>query len=209
VLNYFVRLGWSHGDQEIFSLDEMIQYFELSDVNKAAGQINTEKLLWLNQHYLKTAEIQIIKNELIWHLERLGIHDTQATSLDALIDAQRDRCKTIKEMAQKSQFFYQTVESYDEKAAKKNLNVEQIDTLTSLQNAFKNLNVWDQQAIHQVIEKVAESHDGKLGKVAQPIRVAVSGGSVSPPIDVTLELLGQARTLERLANAINYINRSD
>ena len=206
VLNYFVRLGWSHGDQEIFSLDEMIQYFELTDINKSSGQMNPDKLLWINQHYLKTADNAVIKKELVWHLEQLGVCDYEAPNLDDLIAAQRDRCKTVKEMAEKSQFFYKPVQSYEEKAAKKNLNLDQKATLLQLQEAFKTLHEWNTITIHQVIEKVAEAHDGKLGKVAQPIRVAVSGGTVSPPIDITLELLGQSRTIERLENAIDYIN---
>lgn len=206
VINYLVRLGWSHGDQEIFSREDMVQLFDIADINKSASAINPDKLLWLNQHYIKTGDLQALAAELGWHLQRLGINTAGGPSLEAVVRAQQERAKTLKEMAENSRFFFEDFPDYDAAAAEKNLTTEARPTLGLLHEKFAALPSWSAAALHAVINAVAESLGAKLGKVAQPLRVAVTGGGVSPPIDLTLELLGRERSLARLDRALGRID---
>lgn len=208
LLNYLVRLGWSHGDQEIFSLDEMIQLFDLKEVNKAPSTFNPTKLLWLNQHYLKHGDPVHVARHLSWHMGHLGIDPSQGPSLTEVVKAFRERTETLQEMAQASTFLYRDFATYNEKAAKKNLTVEARIPLMRLQTLFKDLLEWHNEALHGVVNQLAEELGLKLGKVAQPLRVAVSGTAVSPPIDITLELLGREKTLSRIEQALQYIDSS-
>lgn len=204
MLNYLVRLGWSHGDQEIFSREEMQQYFDLSAINRAPAAFNQEKLLWLNQHYLKTADPAHVVGHLAWHLEKQGIDIHNGPELADLLCAQSERCKTLLEMAEKSRFFY-VEQPYDEAAAKKNLTAETAPALQILLTTLKTLDGWNKQAIHDAVQQTADALQLGLGKIAQPLRVAVSGNTVSPPIDITLELLGKEKTVQRLEKALHYI----
>ena len=205
LLNYLVRLGWSHGDQEIFSVDEMIELFDLSDINRSASTFNTEKLLWLNHHYLMNSDPAHVAHHLSWHLGRRGIDPTQGPDMVALVEVQRERCKTLVEMADESVFFYKDFTQYDEKAAKKNLKPASLDVLRVVHDELDQLDDWSPEPIHRVVLAVAEQLELKLGKVAQPIRVAVSGRAVSPAIDTTLGLLGRGKTLQRIRRAMDYI----
>ena len=208
LLNYLVRLGWSHGDQEVFSLDEMVEMFDIGAVNNSASTFNPGKLLWLNQHYLKNGEPSHVARHLSVHLGRLGIDPAPAPELADVVIAQRERAKTLVEMAQNSAFFYRDFEDYDEKAARKNLTADAAEGLERLAKALESLSEWTQEAIHQVVVDTAEGLGVKMGKVAQPLRVALAGGPVSPPIDVTVQLVGRERTLKRIAKALDYIRNS-
>ncbi len=198
LLNCLVRLGWSHGDQEIFSITEMIQHFEIAHLQRAPAAFNAEKLDWLNQHYMKQGDRAKVAAELAWHFERVGIEVKNGPALVDIIDAQAERCKTLVEMVQKSGYFYTDTVTYAAAAVKKNLTADVLPHLAHLRAALAALPQWEKSAIHAVIEQVATTADVKMGKVAQPLRVAVTGDTVSPPIDVTLVLLGKARTLARL-----------
>lgn len=200
LLNYLVRLGWSHGDQEIFSLQEMINLFEIHDINKAPSAFNTEKLLWLNQHYIKTSPREHVAKELAWHMQQLNIPIENGPSLVDLITAQCDRAKTLREMAEKSRYFYMDVE-YNEDAVKKVITPDIIPVLAQIRDELNKLSNWDKEAIHQLMVSIAEKNMLKIGKIMQPIRVAVTGDTVSPSIDITLSMLGREKTLSRL-NAI-------
>ena len=205
VLNYLVRLGWSYGDQEIFTLDEMIEFFDVKDINKAASALNYQKLLWLNQEYMKNSPLEHIARHLAWHMGRLGFDLSTGPDPVKIVEIQRERSKTLLEMAQNSTFFYQDFEQFDPQAARKNLTPQARGILIELRQIFSDLPDWQTSKLHQIIRHYAEVREMKLGKVAQPVRVACSGGSVSPPIDVTLELLGKERVLKRLYRAIVLI----
>lgn len=205
VLNYLVRLGWSHGDQEIFSREEMIELFDLKDVNKSASAINPDKLLWLNQHYIKNGDFNRLGAELGWHLARIGIEVNDAEKLAAVVRAQAERAKTFKDMALVSRFFFEDFADYDAQAAAKNLNAETLPALIDMQARLAELGNWSAETIHGTLEACVAALGLKLGKVAQPLRVAVTGGTVSPPIDVTLEILGRETVLTRLGRAISHI----
>jgi glutamyl-tRNA synthetase len=205
LLNYLVRLGWSHGDQEIFSIDEMIEFFELDDVNGSASTFNMEKLLWLNHHYIMHSDPAHVARHLSWHIGQLGIDPTEGPDLVDVVKAQRERCKTLVDMAAASVYFYKDFASYDEKAAKKNFTAGSDAVLARLHEEFSAVSYWNGEILHHIVQNVAESLQLGLGKVAQPLRVAVCGSAVSPAIDVTLALLGKEKTLNRLQKAIETI----
>jgi len=200
LLNYLVRLGWSHGDQEIFSRQEMIDLFDINAIHSSPAAFNNDKLLWLNQHYIKTGN----PDELATHLQFQcdGIDTTQGPPLTEIVKAQAERAKTLKEMAQNSRFFYGDTVEFDEKAVRKHLKPAIHAPLTDLCDRLSRLTEWNAEAIHAIVHAVAEQYELKLGKIAQPLRVAVTGGTVSPPIDVTVYLIGQKRSVERIKRAL-------
>ncbi|TXL17528.1 glutamate--tRNA ligase [Methylococcaceae bacterium HT5] len=210
LLNYLVRLGWSHGDQEIFTQAEMIELFDIGQVNVSASAFNTEKLLWLNHQYIMNAEPELVASHLEWHMQQRGIAaaTTQGPALVDIVKAQRERSKTLVEMANASTYFYQDFSEYDEKAAKKNFKQGTDEVLQALYDAFVAVTEWQGEVLHKIVLHTAEQLELKLGKVAQPLRVAVCGTGMSPSIDVTLSLLGRDKTLSRLQKAINYIKEN-
>ncbi|HJW06028.1 MAG TPA: glutamate--tRNA ligase [Rhodanobacter sp.] len=201
ILNYLVRLGWSHGDQEIFSREEMIALFDIADVNKAASRFDTEKLAWLNQHYLKTDEPQALAAEFEWHLQRAGVDASHGPAPVDVIVALRDRVHTLKEMAERAKIWYGPIADWDDKAVAKHLKndsaVAVLDAATSRLAGCE----WKPEPIHQVIEQIAAELELGMGKVAQPLRVAMTGTQVSPSIEHTIYLTGRAEALKRLAAA--------
>ncbi len=203
LLNYLVRLGWSHGDQEIFTRAEMIAAFEIGDVGKAASAFNPEKLLWLNQQHLMRTPASEIVPHLRKYLARLELAVDPAAipeaKLVAVIEAQRERTKTLVEMAQNSRFLFTRGVQIDPAAGAKHLTAEARALLGELAARLSALSDWTAAAAHEAVQALAAEKSLGLGKVAQPLRVAVSGGTVSPPIDLTLHLLGREETLARLA----------
>ena len=208
LLNYLARLGWSHGDQEIFSMEEMIRLFDVTNVHTSAAAFNPEKLLWLNQHYIKTAEPKHVAHHLSHHLGKLDIDPSKGPDLIEVVTAQRERAKTLAEMAAASAFFYKTVEVYEPKDAAAHLKPEILEPLTELRKLLAGLPQWTAEAIHAAVNGLAEARGLKLGKIAQPLRVAVAGRAVSPPIDQTLALLGREKTLQCLDRALAHIRQT-
>ena len=198
LLNYLVRLGWSHGDQEVFTRAEMIAAFDIHDVNKAASAFNPEKLLWLNQQHMVRAEPATLVPHLRAQLRRLGLDSSDQRLLEGVILAQRERAKTLKEMAQNSRFFFVDSIEVDPKAAAKHLGGDALPTVAKVRARLGSLPEWNAAAIHAALNELATHLNSGLGKIAQPVRVAVTGTAVSPPIDATLALLGRERTLARL-----------
>src|SRR6516162_8331126 len=203
LLNYLVRLGWSHGDQEVFTRAEMIAAFDIHDVNKAASAFNPDKLLWLNQQHMVRAAPAALVPHLRDQLRRIGCDSSDLSLLEGVILAQRERTKTLKEMAHNSRFFFVERIEVDPKAAAKYLGSESREALAQVRAQLDQLPQWNALAIHAALNDIATRLQSGLGKVAQPLRVAVTGTAVSPPIDVTLELLGRARTLERIDAALS------
>ena len=201
ILNYLVRLGWSHGDQELFTREEMIAKFDFDHVSAAPARFDMEKAYWVSHQYLKTADTAAVAVEFDWHLRRLGLDPANGPALVPVIEQQRERCRTLLEMAEKSKFFYAEIDGYNEKDAAKHLSAKAAPVLVALVESLTALTDWQAEAIHAAVHAVAEKLGLKLGDVAQPIRVAVSGAAVSPPIDQTLFLLGRERSLARLQAA--------
>lgn len=209
LLNYLVRLGWSHGDQEIFSTEEMIELFDINDVNSAASIFNPEKLMWLNQQYLIAASPEHVAHHLSIHLGKLGIDPSTGPDILEVAIAQKERAKTLVEMAQISEFIYRDFDEFEEKAAKKNLRPVAKEPLEKMKEALAELDDWTEEALHKTVESVSEALDVKMGKVAQPLRVAVVGRAASPGIDVTLKLVGKEACLRRIDKALEYINNRE
>jgi glutamyl-tRNA synthetase len=205
LINYMVRLGWSHGDQEIFSRQELCQLFDLSDVNRAASVFDMDKLKWLNQHYIKSADAEWLASLLKEQLEKLGVDISTGPDLPTLVDIQRDRAKTLAEMAEKSLFAFGDIEEYSEKAARKHLKPAALAGLVAVRECLSGVDPWQVEFIHEAVVNTAEAVGIKLGKLAQPLRVAVTGGDMSPSIDATLLLVGRDRTLDRIDAALSYI----
>ncbi len=209
LLNYLVRLGWSHGDQEVFSVAEMQNLFKLEDINKAASAFNTEKLIWLNQHYLKSLPVERIKEELEWHLKNQNLDTSAGPDLDLVIKAQADRVKTLKELVEISRYFFEDFSDFDANAAKKHLRPVAKTPLQTVKAKLSALNEWQAEAIQSAINDTATELEVGMGKVGMPLRVAVTGAGNSPSLDITLSLIGREKTLERIDLAINFINKRE
>ena len=207
LLNYLVRLGWSHGDQEVFTRAEMIAAFDIVDVNKSASAFNPEKLLWLNQQHLMHSDPVTVVPYLKPHLARVGIDIATGLGADdaflaRIVVAQRERVKTLKEMAQASRYFFGEAVELDAKAATKHLSDEGRAVLTALRATLEGVTDWTAAPLNAALNAFATARGIGLGKVAQPLRVAVTGNTISPPIDLTLELLGRERSMARLDSAL-------
>jgi glutamyl-tRNA synthetase len=204
LLNYLVRLGWSHGDQEIFSLAELVQLFDIHDVNKAASAFNPEKLQWVNQQHMMRAPLPYLADVLREQLQRLGIETQDRALLEGVVAGQRERAKTMKEMAEGSRYFFVADVQIEEKAGRKHLAGEGAAMLGRLRAALAALTDWSATGVHGVLTALATESGVGLGKVAQPLRVALTGTAVSPPIDATASLIGRERVLARLDHALTW-----
>jgi glutamyl-tRNA synthetase len=207
LLNYLVRLGWSHGDQEVFSIREMIALFDIADVNQSASRFDFAKLGWLNQQYLKNDDPDALAPELVWHLQRLGVEVSEGPDPAEVVVALRDRVQTLKEMAERAKVWYAPIEHWDDKAVAKHLRAEgAADVLRAAHAQFESLIDWSPAGIHAAIEQVAADRNVGMGKVAQPLRVAITGTQVSPSIEHTVYLAGRDEALRRIDQAIERAN---
>lgn len=207
LLNYLVRLGWSHGDQEIFSRDELINIFDLADCNRAPSAFNTEKLQWLNQHYIRTSEPAHVAKYLQWHVTEQKLDISNGPSLEQLIAVQGERVKTLKEMVEVSRYFYEDFSEFEENAAKKHLRPVAAEPMKAVQQALAAVTDWTAENVHTAINTAAESLGLGMGKVGMPLRVAVTGGGNSPSLDMTLALIGKDRCLARIELALAFISQ--
>jgi len=205
MLNYLVRLGWSHGDQEIFAQEEMIQLFNIEDVNQSASAFNPEKLLWINQQHIIAAPVERLGRELVPYLRQAGLDPDNGPDPVEVAEGFHERAETLLQLATAARYCYEDFDAIEPSAAKKNLRPVILEPLGAVRDNLASASEWTRGSIAQAIENTAESFDIKMGKLGQPLRVAVTGGAVSPPIDVTLSLVGRQRTLARLDGAIEYI----
>ena len=205
MLNYLVRLGWSYGDQEIFSIEEMIELFDIAAVNQSASAFNPEKLLWLNQQHIIAAPVDRIGKELLPYLYEAGLDPENGPDPIAVAEGFRERAETLLHMAASARFCYEDFDVIEPNASKKHLRPAILEPLRAIRDRFELVSDWSKSSIVQAIEEVASEFEIKMGKLGQPIRVAVTGGPVSPPIDVTLELVGRKKTVRRLDHAIDLI----
>ena len=206
LLNYLVRLGWSNGDQEIFSIKEMVTLFDVADVNTAPSRFDLEKLSWLNQHYLKFDDPADIAPHLEWQLRQQGYDPAHGPAPADVVVALRDRARTLKEMADKASIWYGPVTHWDDAAVAKHLKSP--TAAAALTAAHEHLAVvaeWSVGAVHKAIEAAATAIGEGMGKVAQPLRVAMTGTQVSPSIDHTVYLAGRERALKRIEDALKKI----
>ncbi len=210
LLNYLVRLGWSHGDQEIFSIEQMQQLFELQDVNPKASRLDMAKLGWLNQQYLKSDDPAAVAKHLEWHLQQaqLQYEDFDLSRGPAPVDvviALRDRVQTLKDMAERAAVWYRPLTEYDEAAVAKHLKPEAAAALADVRGRFAGLDAWTVEAVSAALHATAEALGLGMGKVAQPLRVAITGTQVSPDIAHTVYLAGQGEAVARIDAALAKI----
>ncbi|WFE68405.1 glutamate--tRNA ligase [Thiomicrospira sp. R3] len=205
LLNYLVRLGWSHGDQEIFSLDQMVEAFCLDSVNSAPSTFNDDKCIWVNQQHIQDAPAEHLSRHLSLFMAERGCDLTQGPALDQVADLLRERAKTLIEMADSAVYFYQDFEQFDVDAAKKHLRPVAAEALVLVMKKMTFLKEWTTQAIHQAIQDTANELEIGMGKVGMPLRVAITGTGQSPSIDATAALIGKQRCLIRLQMALDFI----
>jgi glutamyl-tRNA synthetase len=185
----------------------MIDLFDLADVNRSAAAINTDKLLWLNQHYLRQCDSGRLAPLLARQLTRHAIDFSTGPALESVCEIQKERVKTLDEMAVQSRYFYKDFQQFDEQAAHKHLRPVVLVPLEEVLASLQVLEEWTAERLHGKLEEVATRLEVKLGKIAQPLRVAVTGGAVSPSIDITLALVGRDRTLKRMVMALDFIRQ--
>jgi len=208
LLNYLVRLGWAHGDQELFSREEMIRLFDISGVNASASRFDGEKLKWLNQQYLKGSPPDSLVAAFEQQLQRAGLDPAHGPASAAVIEAYRERAATLRELAEGAAYLYGQPLQFDATAVRKHLTPAIGPTLALLATRLATLADWTRVDIHAAMVAVAAEANVGFGKLGQPVRVAVTGGTVSPPIDVTLELLGREKVLQRLGTAVSLTGSS-
>jgi glutamyl-tRNA synthetase len=205
LLNYLVRLGWSHGDQEVFSLDEMVKLFSIDDVNRKAAAFDHEKLNWLNQHWMRALPAADVVPQLQYQFDRLGIDTSNGPPLEDILAVQAERVKTLAEMAEQSRIFFEDFSEFDANAAKKHLRPVAAEPLQALREALRAVDSWQPEPLNAAVHGTAERLGQGLGKIAQPLRVALTGAGMSPSIDATLWLTGRERSLARLDLALDFI----
>lgn len=205
LLNYLVRLGWSHGDQEIFSLDDMKTLFNLDELNKSSSVFNTKKLQWLNHHYINHLPSEEVAEYLAWHVEQLGIDTQNGPELKDIVILLRKRCNTLREMAKSCHYFYADFQHFDSNSANKYLRSTAHHPLISVRAKLASINLWTPENIYCAIQETANELGCRIEKVNMPLRVAVTGVDRSPGMDVTVYAIGQARSLKRIDRALIYI----
>ena len=210
MLNFLVRLGWSHGDQEIFSKEQLIELFNLESLGKTPAVFNEEKLSWLNTHYIKNTDIENLARHTAPFFEKSGIDVTQnRDKFHGVLNTLRERVQTLDEYPEKSIYFFKDVNVYEEKADKKFLNDKTLPILQKIKDELSAVEIFEHEILHSTFEKIMADLDLKFGKIAQPLRVALTGGTVSPGIFEVIETLGKETTLMRLDNAINHIQSNN
>lgn len=209
LINYLIRLGWSHGDQEIFSMEQILKYFELSDINSSASIFNKEKLNWLNQYYISNLPSTEVSKHLKYHFMQEKININNGPKLEEIISVMAGKVKTLKELVKKSSYFYRDFNTFDEKAASKYLVKENFFILHEVKNKCKDLkeSVWrSEDLLHNFLKNIASELNLNMGKIGMPVRVAITGSNQSPDIGITLKLLGRNKVMTRLQSAIAFIN---
>jgi glutamyl-tRNA synthetase len=207
LVNYLVRLGWSHGDQEIFSPEELVQFFELGQVGKAAAVFNPEKLLWLNQHYIKIAPIERLATEIEPFLAQSGIVNPERSFTAQVVNDLHARAKTLVEMAASAAFYFQELVTFDESAVKA-LPADAVSHLEAIAAGLPALPEYTKESIETLLRDLAVSMDTKLKFIAQSLRIALTGKTVSPGLDEVMLTLGKSKVTERIRRALEYINNS-
>ncbi len=202
LLNFLVRLGWSHGDQEIFSVDEMLEYFDPADINSSASQYNPDKLLWLNAHYIKNTP----NDKLAKLLEEFGLYLLSHDKREILLDIFKERCKTLKEMAEQIKEVLETPESYDEKALKKAFKGEAAENLKAFAQALEEAdNLHLPSDYHTLLERFVQEREIGFGKIGMPLRVALIGRLGGPDLSDVMSIIGRDESIARIEKLLKSL----
>ncbi len=209
LVNYLVRLGWAYGDQEVFTRDELVKYFSFDSVGKSSAVFNPEKLLWLNSQYIMKMPAEELGELVMPFLVSEGIiseaQGLDMTWLAKAVTTLKERAKTLIELAKSLRYYIAEDIEYDEKAKAKFLNEKSRDLLVELKDNLAALPNFSHSETEEVFKAITERHGIKLGSLAQPVRVAMTGGTESPGIFEVLEVVGKEKTLKRLEMAIQAI----
>ena len=209
VINFLVRLGWSYGDQEIFSKDELVDKFSLENVGKSAGIFNPDKLLWLNSHYIKEASDENLARLLTPFLEKREVKVDDLQYLAKVIKGFKERSKTLEEMADAALFYFKDEIDYQTKAVKKFLTLKAVDIFTEAISYFERAENFSEGEIEAIFNKITSERNISLGQIAQPHRVALTGSTASPGIYEVISNLGKERVIKRLKDAIALIKNAE
>ena len=207
LVNYLPRLGWSYGDQEIFSKEELIQKFTLDNVGKSPAVFNPEKLIWLNGWYIRNKPAKEIAELVIPFLEKKGIRVNLDERFIKIVDSLRERAKTLVEIADSADYFFTDEIEYEEAAQKKFLTPETLPVFETLISRLSSLDNFQAPEMQNIFKEIMEGRGVKMVQVAQPVRVALTGGTVSPGIFEVMEILGKDKVIERLKRAIHHISQ--
>jgi glutamyl-tRNA synthetase len=205
LLNALARLGWSYGDQEKFSIEELIEKFSLENVGKSAGIFNAEKLLDLNAQYIREAETPDLAKALIPFLQKLGYTDLDEKKVCQAVDTLKMRSRTLLEMAEGARFYFQEQLSYEEKGDRKFLKPNVLELMDEIRGRLERTDDFTQKGLESVFSGFLEEKQVKLGKIAQPLRVALTGKTASPGLFEVMEALGKEKVLRRLTDVISHI----
>ncbi len=202
LLNYLVRLGWSHQDQELFTMDEMQKLFSLEAVNRSGSVFDNKKLDWVSQHYLTTIPKEELASALSPYVAASGVDTSNGPELGDVADLLRDRAKTLLDMAEATTYFYAAPTEYDAKASKKQFKAATAPVLGAISEAFESLDAWNAESIQAAMDATVAKLDIGFGKLGQPLRLAVTGGTASPSMDQTLAMLAKEDVIQRIKTAI-------
>ena len=202
--NYLARLGWSHGDQEIFTREELIHYFTLEHATTSPGVFDEEKLLWINSQHLKALPAADLARELSPFLAKIGINDPDQAYLTRLVPTLSARCRTLVEMAEASRFYFQDPRPYEEKGAKKFLTPANVPILQEVARRLEAMPEFNEAALNQLFHDLAAETGLKMVNLAQPVRLALTGRTASPGLYEIIDILGKSETLQRVATAIGF-----
>jgi len=205
MVNYLVRLGWSHGDDEIFSRDELVEKFSIEAVGRSAGVFNPDKLLWLNHHYIKEGDPERLASLLIPFLTERGVDATQGPSLPAVVKTLQERARTMLELADGAVFYYKNDFEYDPEAAAKHLKPEVAPLYAALLDKLAALADFSHDAIEGVFKELCAEKAIKMGQIGPAVRIALCGGTTSPSIYEVIEVLGRDETARRIGRAKEFI----
>ena len=204
LLSYLARLGWSHGDQELFTVEQLLQLFKVEDVSRSASTFDPDKLLWVNQEFIKQLSAADLLEKAQWHFSNAGIDTQDKKFAESVLELIRDRCKTLVDVVEQSRYFFIEPESYDEAQVKKHIREMSLKLVEALIAKLNNIEEWQSDAIQVCVQAVVDEHEVGFAKLAQPVRIAVTGSTVSPSIDQTLALLGREASLSRLSKSIPF-----
>jgi glutamyl-tRNA synthetase len=207
LINYLARLGWSHGDREVFSRQELVELFRVEDVNRKASRFDTEKLNWLNQYYLCEGGSEQTLAELAWHMARAGLDAVNGPPLADLLSVQSDRVETLVDLVEQSRPFYEDFEEFEPGAAKKHLRPVAAEPLAALRERLAAVDDWQPEVLQDTVQATADTLEIGFGKIGMPLRVALMGHGQSPGINQTLWLVGKERSLGRIDKALGFIEK--
>jgi len=205
VVNYLARLGWSHGDEEVFSRQQLKELFDVADVGKTAARFDQQKLDWLNGMYIRSSAPEVLVAEVAGRLAVDGLNVAAGPDVAGVVAVLQERSKNLAELAEGARMFYRAPEAYDDKAVQKHIKENSWQLLDHFVAGAEKLPAWDAAGVHELLKSVCEAAGEGLGKLAQPIRIMLSGAAISPPIDATLELLGRDEALARIRRGLQEL----